>query len=77
MTTGDLLIHFEQVYNKAKNYKMEIHDGVSANQLLSNAKLLDSNKQLIKPTLTEMRYSSMKDQLHKVFARTSLSLQQG
>ena len=47
---------------------MEIHDGVLAYRLLNSANLSDRNKQLIKATLTEMKYSLMKDQLNKVFA---------
>ena len=62
MTIGDFIIHFKRLYNKAKNYQMEIHDGVLAYRLLNSANLSDSNKQLIKATLTEMKYSLMKDQ---------------
>ena len=54
---------------------MEIHDGVLAFRLLNSANLSDSNNLLIKATLTEMKYSLMKDQLNKVFASTSVSVQ--
>ena len=69
------MIHFERLYNKAKNYKMEIQDGAVAYQLLNIANLSDSNNQLITATLTEMKYSLMKDQLNKVFASTYFSVQ--
>ena len=44
--------------NKAKSYKMEIHDGVFAYLLLNN-------KHLVKGTLNEMKYSGMKKKLKK------------
>ena len=34
MTINDYIIHFERLHNKAKGYKMEIHDGVLAYRLL-------------------------------------------
>ena len=34
MTINDCIIHFERLHNKAKGYKMEIHDGVLAYRLL-------------------------------------------
>ena len=59
---------------------MEIHDGVLAYCLLNNANILESHKQLIRATLPDLRYTTMKEQLKRVFAKTvtteSVKLQQ-
>ena len=49
---------------------MEIHDGVLAYCLLNNANILESHKQLIRATLPDLRYTTMKEQLKRVFAKT-------
>ena len=67
MSMNDFVNKFEDFYSKAKNYKMEILDGVLAYRLLNNANLSEDHKQLIKATMIEMSYKSMKDQLKKVF----------
>ena len=65
---SDYIIHFERLYNKAKSYKMEIHDGVLAYRLLNNANISDTHKQLIRATVSEMNYKNMKEQLNKIFS---------
>ena len=70
MTINDYIIHFERLHNKAKGYKMEIHDGVLAYRLLNNATISESHKQLIRATLPDLRYTTMKEQLKRVFAKT-------
>ena len=35
LTINDYIIHFERLHNKARGYKMEIHDGVLAYRLLN------------------------------------------
>ena len=49
---------------------MEIHDGVLAHRLLNN-------KQLVKATLSEMKYSAMKEKLKKVFTSDTTSVLDG
>ena len=44
MTINDYIVHFERLLNKAKRYKMEIHDGVLAYRLLNNANISESHK---------------------------------
>ena len=65
---SDYIIQFERLYNKAKGYKMEIHDGVLAYRLLNNANISDTHKQLIRATVSEMNYKNMKEQLNKIFS---------
>ena len=56
LSITDYIIQFEGLYNKAKSFKMEIHDGVLAYQFLNNANLNESHKQLIRATVSEMKY---------------------
>ena len=72
LSINEYIIQFERLYNKAKSFKMEIHDGVLAYRLLNNANLNDTHKQLIRATVSEMNYKNMKDQLNKIFASSSL-----
>ena len=46
MSISDYINRFERLYQKAKSYKMEIHDGVLAYHLLNSANLSDHHKQL-------------------------------
>ena len=73
LSITEYIIQFERLYNKAKSFKMEIHDGVLAYRLLNNANLSDTHKQLIRATVSEMNYKNMKDQLNKIFASSSLN----
>ena len=70
MTINDYVIHFKRLHSKAKGYKMEIHDGVLPYRLLNNANISESHKQLIRATLPDLRYTTMKEQIKRVFAKT-------
>ena len=70
MKINEYIIKFEQLYGKAKSHRMEIHDGVLAYRLLNGAGLSESNKQLVRATVSEMKYDAMKEQLKKVFINT-------
>ena len=76
MNISDYIIQFEQLYNKAKSHKMEILDGVLADHLLNSANLSEQHKQLVRATVSEMKYSIMKEQLKKVFTNTTSSPQE-
>ena len=67
MSIADYIIQFERLHIKAKSHSMEIHDGVLAYRLLNGANLSESHKQLVRATLREMKYDTMKEQLKKVF----------
>ena len=70
MTINDYIIHFERLHNKAKGYNMEMHDGVLTYRLLNNVNISESHKQLIRATLPDLRYTTLKEQLKRVFAKT-------
>ena len=44
---------------------MEVLDGVLACRLLNNVNLPDEKKQLVQPTVNEMKYEVMKKQLKR------------
>ena len=68
MTVSDYIIESESLYNKAKQHKMELPDGVLAYQFLNSANISSHHKQLVRATLPELSYQSMKDQLKKIFS---------
>ena len=69
MTVADYIIEFERLYNKAKQHKMELFDGVLAYRFLNSANISSHHKQLVRATLPELSYQlSMKDQLKKIFS---------
>lgn len=72
MSISDYVIKFEQLYQKAKSFKMEILDGVLAYRLLNSANLSDTQRQLVKATVNKMEYVIMKDQLKKIFTNINL-----
>ena len=73
MKISDYVIKFEQLYIKAKNHKMTISDGAVAYRLLNSAGFSESHKQLVRATVSEMTYDTMKKQLTKVFTNTCSS----
>ncbi|XP_066911985.1 uncharacterized protein [Clytia hemisphaerica] len=74
MPIADFVVEFERLYNKAKAYEMILPDGILAYEFLNNANISDSHEKLIRATMTELSYNSMKDQLRKVFGDLSLSV---
>ena len=65
MTVSDYIIEFERLHNKAKQHKMELPDGVLAYRFLNSVNISSQYKQLVRATLPELSYQSMKDQLKK------------
>ena len=63
----------EQLYSKAKNHKMTMSDGAVAYRLLNSAGFSESHKQVVRATVSEMTYDTMKKQLTKVFTNTCSS----
>ena len=68
MTVSDYVIKFESLYNKAKQHKMELPDGVLAYLVLNSANISSHHNQLVRATLPELSYQSMKDQFKKTFS---------
>ena len=57
---------FEKRYNKTKSYGTVMSDDVLAYRLLKSANLPESQQQLAKATVTELKYENMKTQLKKI-----------
>ena len=71
MSISDYIIQFEKLHTNAKSHKMEIPDTVLTYRLLNSANLFEHHKQLVRATVTDMKYSVMKDQLKNVFTNTA------
>ncbi|XP_057309261.1 uncharacterized protein LOC130647426 [Hydractinia symbiolongicarpus] len=67
MTMKQYVIEFERLHNKAKQYGMELPDGILAYKLLANARLPEEQERLVKATITELTFSGMKNQLKRIF----------
>ena len=67
MTMHNYIIEFERLYHKIKNYGMDLPDDVLAYKILSNANISEHYKQLVRATLSELKYNTMKELLKKVF----------
>ncbi len=63
----DYIIDFEQQYNKMKKYNMMLPDAVLAFKLLDTACLDEKNRQLALTACTELKFSSMKSALKRIF----------
>ena len=68
------IIAFERLYQKAKNFKFELPDGVLAYRLLKSANLSSEHEQLARATLPSLTYANMKNQLKKIFDNNSTSV---
>ena len=63
MNISNYIIEFERLYNKIKNFNMTLPDGVLAYKFLNNANVSEQHKQLVRATLTVLKYENMKDQI--------------
>ena len=59
---------FEKRLHKVKNYGIEISDDILTYCLLENANLKQSKEQVIKATISDLRYNLTKEQLKKIFS---------
>ena len=57
----EYIIGFEKRLPKVKNYGAEMSDDILAYHLLKNANLKQSKEQLIKATISDLRYNLMKE----------------
>ena len=67
-TIRDFLIEFEKRHFKVKSYKLVYPQDILAFRLLKSANLDTMNEQLVKATITDLDYSSMKEKLIKIFS---------
>ena len=68
MTVSDYITEFGCLNNKAKHHKMKLPDGVLAYRVFNSANTSSHHKQLVRATLPELSYQSMKDKLKKIFS---------
>ena len=66
----DFIVEFEQLYNRAKKQAMELPDAVLAYKLSDNANLFLTDKQLALSACSELKFSSVKTALHRIFSQT-------
>ena len=64
------LNHFEKLYNKIKTYGTQMSDNLLAYRLLKSANLPELHEQMVKGTITDLKYDLMKDQLKKMFGES-------
>ena len=74
MSMADYVAKFERLYSKAKVYEMVLPEGILAYKFLNNANLSDTRDKLIRTTMAELTYNSMKNQVKKVFGYLSLNI---
>ena len=74
MSMADYVAEFERLYNKAKLYEMVLPEGILAYKFLNNANLSDTHDKLIRATMTDLTYNSMKNQVKKIFGDLSLNI---
>ena len=68
MLMNDYIIEFERLYNRLKNYKMTLPDGVLAYRFINSANISEQHKQLIRATLPDLDYKHAKEQIKKIFS---------
>ena len=61
MTINNYIVEFECFYHKIKNYDMGLPGGVLAYKFLNNANISEHHKQLVRATLSELKYNTMKE----------------
>ena len=71
LTIRDFLTEFEKRHHKNKSYGITISDEVLAYRLLKAANLPTRDEQLVKATITELKYDSVKSKLIKIFSDNS------
>lgn len=77
VSMADYIIDFEQRYNRMKKYNMTLPDAVLAFKLLDTACLDEKNRQLALTACTELKFSSMKSALKRIFGGKSTGSSSG
>ena len=76
MTMSEYIIEFDQRYQCSKKYDMTLPDAVLAFKVLDNAELNQQERQLALTACQDLKYSSMKSALKRIFGdsdNTSIS----
>ena len=66
MTISDYINKFEQLHQKLVSFKVELPTAVLAYQLLKNANLPKSTRDLIRATVLTLTYDAMKKQIKAI-----------
>ena len=74
MSIQIFLNELEKRLYKTVSYGTEMSEDILAYRLMKSANLSNEHEQLIKATLPELQYDSMKDQLKKTFSNSSRHL---
>ena len=67
----DFLTEFEKRYNKTKSHGTIWSDNLLAYRLLKSPNLTKRNEQLVKATISELKYNTVKIKLTKIFSDTN------
>ena len=70
MKICEYLNQFEKLYNKTKSYGTQMSDNLLAYRLLESANLPELHEQMVKGTITDLKYDLMKEQLKKMFGES-------
>ena len=70
MKISDYLNQFEKLFNKTKSYGTQMSENVLAYRLLKSANLPELHEQMVKGTITDLKYDLMKEQLKKMFGES-------
>ena len=75
MKMSDYLNKLEQLYNKTKFYVTQMSENILAYRLLKSANLPEPRKQMVKGTISYLKFNLMKDQLKKTFGKSLPSIE--
>ena len=64
---------FDKRYHKTKSHGTTMSDDILAYRLLKAANLTPQHEELIKATITDLKFDSMKEQLKKTFSDSTLT----
>ena len=73
---NDYIIEFEHRYFKTVQYDMKLPDVVLACKLLDGASLTDDQRQLVLTLGNDLKFSSMKSALKRIFSKVEENLTQ-
>ena len=70
VSISDYIIEFEKRFNALKKFNMDLPDGILAFKLLDNAGLSQQQRQLALTATTDIKFSSMKSALQRIFGES-------
>ena len=76
ISMNDYIIEFEHRYFKTVQYDMKLPDIVLAFKLLDGARLTDDQRQLVLTLGNDLKFSSMKSALKRIFSKVEDNLTQ-